>query len=153
MIQKSDIPENAIKYSQNESKISFSENGRIYAADNSTKKCVLGFKVDGGLITSQKTKKCDYSLVVNNDLCYLIELKGQDVGTACKQLLITMEYFLLNYEIQKFVGRIVISHYNTHKLNDENYRSLQRKLRFITKQFGITQNSLIIKENKLKEKI
>lgn len=153
MIQKNDIPKKAIKYSQAESKISFSENGRTYIADNISKKSILGFHVDGGLIVSSETKKCDYAFILENDICYLIELKGHGISEACNQISETIEYFTKNFKMKKFVGRIVISHFNTHKVNDENFRNLQRKLRTIKKNFNIAQNELLIKENKLYERI
>lgn len=153
MIQKSDIPATALKYSHNESKISFSENKRTYTADNISKKQILGFHVDGGLIVSKQTRKCDYALVVEEDLCYLIELKGQDIEKACDQLSTTIEYFSENYKMQKFVGRIVVSRFNTHKVRSEKYTSLERKLRMIQKLFLLSQESLVIKENKMTEKI
>lgn len=71
MIQKSDIPEIALKYSQNESILSFTQKSRTYTAFNSNKKQVLGFWVDGSLITSVETKKCDCAIIVENSLCYL----------------------------------------------------------------------------------
>lgn len=153
MIQKTDIPENAIKYSRTESKISFSENNRTYFADNSCKKRILGFHIDGGLIESTQTRKCDYALVVENDLCYLIELKGASIEEACEQLSATIEYFSNQYQMKKFVGRIVVSRFNTHKLRSEKYSVLERKLRFLQKQFSINQNHLIIMERKLSDKI
>ena len=153
MIQKTDIPADALKYSQGERKISFSENKRTYTADNDNKKQILGFHVDGGLIKSTQTRKCDYALVVESDLCYLIELKGASIEEACEQISKTIDYFFESYQMQKFVGRIVISRYNSHKIHSEKYIALKRKLRMIQKSCGIEKEMLIIKENKLSEKI
>ena len=153
MIQKSDIPATALKYSHNESKISFSENKRTYTADNISKKKILGFHVDGGLIVSKQIRKCDYALVVEEDLCYLIELKGQGIEEACEQLSVTIEYFSENYKMQKFVGRIVVSRYNTHKVHSEKYIVLERKLRMIQKKFLLKQKPLWITENKMEDRI
>lgn len=153
MIQKTDIPQNAIKYSRTENKIAFSEKRKNYIAENVSKKNILGFRVDNGLITSSDIRKCDYAFIVDSDLCYLVELKGHGINEACKQISKTIEYFTDNFQMQKFVGRIVISHFNTQKINDENYRKLQRTLKLIKKNFNIKQDELLIKENKLLEKI
>ncbi|MBQ7158993.1 MAG: hypothetical protein IJS09_06195 [Treponema sp.] len=151
MIQKKDIPESKLKYSQTESKISFTENNRTYYADNSNKKRILGFRVDGGLIKSTQTRKCDYALIVENDLCYLIELKGQGIDDACEQLNKTIKIFSDEYDVNKIVCRIVVSRYNTHKLKSEKHIALERKLRIIQKKFDIKQKSLDIKEKILRE--
>lgn len=151
MIQKSDIPETALKYSQRESTISFSQNKRTYVAKNSNKKQVLGFWVDGGLITTTESKKCDSALVVENDLCYLIELKGASIDIACEQLSSTIENFSKNYDMQKFVCRVVVSHYNTIKANSEKCIALKRKLREIKKKYGIRQKDWDAQEKKLEE--
>lgn len=153
MIQKSDIPEIALKYSQNESNLSFTQKSRTYTAFNKNKKQVLGFWIDGRLITSLETKKCDCAIIVENDLCYLIELKGESIDDACEQLDVTLEYFKAKYQMQKFVCRIVISRFNTHKVRDEKYILLEKKLRIIQKQFGFQEKPLWIKENKLQENI
>lgn len=153
MIQKSDIPASALKYSQREKIIAFSENNRVYTAENDTKKQVLGFRVDGGLITATDIRKCDFSLVVESDVCYLIELKGAGIEEACEQLSKTIDYFSTNYQMQKFVGRIVISRYNSHKIHSEKYVALERKLRLIQKKYGIGKAPLMIKAKLLSEKI
>lgn len=135
MIQKDDIPQNVIKYSHTENKIVFSEKGKTYIAENIFKKNVLGFRVDNGLIISAEIRKCDYAFIVDNDLCYLVELKGHGINEACKQISKTIEYFASKFKMQKFVGRIVVSHFNTQKTNDENYRKTTKDLKNYKKDF------------------
>lgn len=153
MIQKSDILTSALRYSQTESKISFSENNRTYVAENSAKKHILGFRVDGGLITSSITRKCDFALIVESDLCYLIELKGSGLDDACEQLDATLSYFEDKFQMHKFVGRVVVSRFNTHKIQGEKYKILERKLRTLQKSFNIEQKHLIISVSKMHDKI
>ena len=153
MIQKSDILTSALRYSQTESKISFSENNRTYTAENSEKKHILGFRVDGGLIASDKTRKCDFALIVESDLCYLIELKGASIDDACEQLNATLSFFEDKFQMHKFVGRVVVSRFNTHKLQSEKYRILERKLRMIQKKHKIEQEHLRINVNKMHDKV
>ena len=153
MIQKSNIPERALKYSHKESILSFTQKSRTYTAVNKNKKQVLGFWVDDNLITSLKTKKCDCAIIIENNLCYLIELKGESIEEACEQLNVTLEYFKSKYQMQKFVCRIVISRFNTHKVRNEKYISLAKKLRILQKQFGLQEKTLWIKENKLQESV
>ena len=148
MIQKSDIPARALKYSHCENIISFTQKTRTYTAHNKENKQILGFWVDGGLVTSTDTRKCDCALVVENDLCYLIELKGTSVDEACEQLRITLEYFKETYQMQKFVGRIVVSRFNSHKIQSEKYRLLERKLKMIQKSYALTKKALDISEGK-----
>lgn len=49
-----------------------SEKGRSYYGLNPDSKEILGFKVDKGFINDENDR-CDYSLIVQNDVCFLIE--------------------------------------------------------------------------------
>lgn len=109
--------------------------------------------MDGGLIKSSEIRKCDFVLILENNLCYLIELKGVNLDEACEQISKTMEYFIDKYSMKNFLGRIVISRYNTHKLRNEKYIALNKKLRQLQKSNMITSELLIIKEKKLSEYI
>ena len=39
-----------------------------------------------------ESKKCDKGLFLENNDVYLVELKGVDFNTACKQLLVTLDF-------------------------------------------------------------
>ena len=47
-------------------------------------------------IKSVETKKCDKGLFLENKDIYLVELKGVDFNTACKQLKVTLDFFKEN---------------------------------------------------------
>ncbi|MDE7292692.1 MAG: hypothetical protein K2N58_11720 [Treponemataceae bacterium] len=148
------IDSNCIKYSKNEEYIVFSENGKKYTAQNEKRKKVLGFKVDGGYIKENRTrdKKCDYSLIVNDEICYLIELKETDISSACEQLLKTIESMLKKHsDMDKFLCRSIHSRINTHKIENENIKGLRKKLKKINKKFYNPKKSYIYKESKWEE--
>ena len=106
----------------------FSEKGKKYTAKNNGGKEILGFQVDGGLYRGADSKKCDYCLVVQSSKFYLIELKGTDLSKACRQLLATVELFKEQYSVKDFMCRVILSKVNTHKVNNEVQRKLERKL-------------------------
>ena len=54
-----------------------------YVAKNKNGKEACGVRIDGGLITSNDVKKCDYGLCIDDDRFFLIELKGKDLSRAC----------------------------------------------------------------------
>lgn len=159
MIDKKELSKidvKCIKYSKNEEHIVFSEEGKKYTAQNERQKKVLGFKVDGGYIKENQPgkKKCDYALIVNDEICYLIELKGTDISSACEQLLKTIESMLKKHnDMDKFLCRSIHSRINTHKIENENAKELRKKLKKINKEFYNPGKSYIFKESKWEEVI
>lgn len=121
MITKDILPLRCIKYQHAERKLMFSENDRIYTAENSECKEILGFQVDKGLIDDEN-ERCDYSLIVQNDVCFLIELKGCNIAHAAEQILATQNIFQKKYGLTKFVARIVASKSKTAELNAHAYK-------------------------------
>lgn len=135
MISKEDVPSIALKYSNKESRLSFTQKGKTYVLENKQKEDILGFWVDGKLILStEKTRKCDCAVVVKQEDCYLIELKGKDIDEACEQLSCTMKYFK-KYNMYKFLCRIVVSKINTHKTHDEKFISFDKEIRTMCKKY------------------
>jgi len=53
--------------------------------------------------------RCDYALIVDNSILYLIELKGRNLKHACEQLLATFSCFKTNYPMEKYNCRAVVS--------------------------------------------
>jgi len=143
-----------IQYSNKEPTLTFKENNREYIAKNDSRKDVLGFKIDNGLLTGNTEKKCDAAIIVEYDICYLIELKGHDIKTACDQIDATLDFFKAEYKIKKFVGRIVCSEIRTHNLRCKQYKELSKKLNKIKKELKFTiDKPLYQASNCLKEKI
>ena len=83
-----------------------------YVAKNKNGKEACGVRIDGGLITSNDVKKCDYGLCIDDDRFFLIELKGKDLSRACKQLLFTFNYMRSFYPNYDYFCRIVGSSAN-----------------------------------------
>jgi len=143
-----------IKYSNKEPTLTFKENNREYIAKNDSRKDVLGFKIDNGLLTGNTEKKCDVAIVVACEICYLIELKGHDIKTACEQIDKTLEFFKTAYGMEKFVGRIVCSGTKTHDITCRQYKELSRKLNKIKNELKLEiDKPLYKKTNRLEEKI
>lgn len=63
------------------------ENNAEYRATNINGKNMCSFQIDGGLI--KDGKRCDKGLFIEAFRIFLIELKGCDLNSACKQLLET----------------------------------------------------------------
>lgn len=62
------------------------EKNAKYIANNKNHKNAISFQIDGNLIKSTASKKCDKGLCIEDKRIFLIELKGVDFNTACKQL-------------------------------------------------------------------
>ena len=127
-----------IKYQNREKKLVFEQHNKKYCGLNNAQKEVLGIRVDGGLIEGAKTSKCDAAMFVDNDICYLIELKGSDLVTACNQISETLALFNESYKVEKCVGRIVCSKINTHEVYHDDYKTLRRTLKIIKKNCNIS---------------
>lgn len=142
-----------IKYQNREKELVFEQKKKKYCGFNNTQKEVLGIHVDGGLIKGAKTSKCDAAIFVNKDICYLIELKGSDLVTACNQISETLDFFNKNYKVEKIVGRIVCSKINTHEVYHDDYKTLSRTLKKIKKDCKISIEPLNYSTKYLKENL
>ena len=149
MITSKTLPQDCIKYQNCEIDIKFSENKREYNAQNQDKKSILGFKVDKGLINDEN-ERCDYSLIIQNEICFLIELKGCDVSHAAEQIMKTQNVFSKKYGITKFAARIVCSKAKTAELNSYAYKKMEY---FMNKQKGSVYKPVLKSTGKLVEKI
>ena len=127
-----------IKYQNREKKLVFEQHNKKYCGLNNALKEVLGIQVDDGLIKGTRTSKCDAAIFVDNDICYLIELKGSDLVTACNQISETLALFNESYKVEKCVGRIVCSKINTHEVYHDDYKTLSRTLKTIKKNCNIS---------------
>ena len=58
------------------------ENSRKYLIDNKSKKEIVKYKIDGGLLTDQDALKCDYGFYTEDDFIYFVEHKGSDYSHA-----------------------------------------------------------------------
>lgn len=152
MITTKNIPSEYIKYRNREKTLMFSEKGRSYYGLNPDPKEILGFKVDKGLINDENGR-CDYSLIVQSDVCFLIELKGCDVSHAAKQIMSTREIFEKNYGVRKFVARIVCSKAKTAELNSNTFKRMDRLMKMLKKKYEIRYEPVYVKTTELTETI
>ena len=149
------IDSNCIKYCNREEKLSFFDKKhkkRKYCVSNLNKNEILAFKVDDGFIKSKNIKKCDFCMILENDICYLIELKGQNIDSAAEQIYVTIDSIKDKYKINRVLCRMVVSHINTHKINGPHYIELRKYLRkinsyFYNKKFSILHASQILEES------
>lgn len=84
---------------------------RKYMLSNTSGKELVVYKIDGGLVSSNCVKKCDNGIYTENDVLYLIELKGRKYLDALDQLLNTINILLQQPQIKvsKLNARIVLS--------------------------------------------
>ena len=78
---------------------------------NDSEKEIVVYKIDGGILTSNEIKKCDYGVYTEQDVLYLIELKGSDYCHALDQIMSTIDTLLKKNSIcvRQLNARIVLS--------------------------------------------
>lgn len=103
---------------------------REYRAKNDDKKYVVGYKVDGGIITSFDVQKCDYALCTDDDKIYFIELKGGNYKKALGQISDTVDNLIKSVGItaKEVNGRIVLSKCKAPALYESDEKKLFAKL-------------------------
>lgn len=105
---------------------SASENGKRISFRKPANVSICRVKVDGCLITDNNQRKCDYLFGVDNKQYFLVELKGQDLGTAVDQ--ITNTFRIVDTKIKSGAGSytgIVVSS-SVPRLADQSFRKLQQ---------------------------
>lgn len=112
----------------NRSTFVLEEKNAKYIAENKNHKNAFSFQIDGSLVKSKDTKKCDKGLCIEDKRIFLIELKGVDFNTACKQLLVT--YTTLSPIISdfKYKCRAVVREMPSKNNYPYSYRLLLSKL-------------------------
>lgn len=91
-----------------------------------------------------ETKKCDKGLFLENGDVYLVELKGVDFNTACKQLIVTLDYCKENLGEYNYFCRVVGKEIPKKELYSTSYRSLKSMLPKdkVKKYFDVKSNVL-----------
>lgn len=104
-------------------------NRQKHIANNRSLAYVTHYQIDGVVI--RQGNKCDYLLInENTKVAYLIELKGQDLTWAAKQLEATANALSLNARGYKVQYRIVANKCTTHEIESsgfKKYRLLWKK--------------------------
>lgn len=102
----------------------------VYRLDNKSQKEVVVYKIDGGLIVNNNGKKCDYGIYTEDDMLFLIELKGDDLNYALKQINQSINILLEqpNIKVKKLSVRIVLSKVRTPEILESEEKKLKQKL-------------------------
>ena len=127
------------------SKFVLEEKNAKYTAINESKKTGFALQIDDGLIANPEIKKCDKGLCIENDSLYLIELKGVDFNTACKQLLITYDFFIKKLENYTIKCRAVVKEMPSKNNYPFSYKKLMATLPKSADYFKSSSGQLIEK--------
>ncbi|MCR5453523.1 MAG: hypothetical protein K6F33_00855 [Bacteroidales bacterium] len=96
------------------SSVSVKEQNMQYILNNPSKKEIVVYQIDNGLITS-KELKCDYGVYTESDVLFLIELKSpeREYCHALQQIISTIEILIKskNISVNKLNARIVLRKY------------------------------------------
>lgn len=102
-----------------------------YILRNDSEKDLVIYRIDGGIITSKKTKKCDYGVYTEQDVLYLIELKGTDYSQALDQITSTIDTLLKKpaISVKQLNVRVVLSKYRTPDILLTKEKTLNKLLK------------------------
>ena len=120
------------------------EKGKKWIGKNINKKKGFTFQIDKDFMKDVETKKCDKGLFLENGDVYLVELKGVDFNTACKQLIVTLDYCKENLGEYNYFCRVVGKEIPKKELYSTSYRSLKSMLPKdkVKKYFDVKSNVL-----------
>ncbi len=116
------------------------ENGKSFSivlSNKSTDK-FLRIKIDKCFLLEidNQTKKCDYGFIrCSNSEFYFVELKGSDIGTAVKQLLVTILYFRKEYAVKPEQTYAYIASTGLPRAANQKFQKLQEN--FIKEKIGV----------------
>lgn len=123
---------------------------REYYLHNQSEQEIIVYKIDGGLIDSDTVIKCDYGIYTEQDVLYLIELKGSDYIHALEQIFSTINVLLKkpNINVRQLNARIVLSKNRTPNILPTQEKKLSS---LIKREYG--NGSLLKQTRKLEETI
>lgn len=118
------------------------EKGKKWIGKNIAQKIGFTFQIDKDLMSDIESKKCDKGLFLENNDVYLVELKGVDFNTACKQLLVTLDFCKQNLGSYNYFCRVVAKELPSKNNYPTSYRQLLAKLPKNNKCFYAKSNVL-----------
>lgn len=79
--------------------------------NNDSEKELVVYKIDGGILKSNEIIKCDYGIYTEQDVLFLIELKGSDYNHALDQIISTIDILLKNpsVKVKQLNVRVILS--------------------------------------------
>lgn len=104
------------------------EKGKKWVGKNVNKKKGFTFQIDKDLMKDVETKKCDKGLFLENNDVYLVELKGVDFNTACKQLRVSLDFCREKIGNYNYFCRVVARELPSQNNYPASYRQLLAKL-------------------------
>lgn len=108
--------------------VKFEENKMVYIGNNTRKRTVNMYDVDGVMFKGRQ-KKCDKAIEIPDiDEIYLIELKGCDLKKAAVQITETIENLGKKIEGSKVNGRIICSRIPKPDIRSTPVVKLEREL-------------------------
>ncbi len=104
---------------------------REYRLHNQSGKEIVVYKIDGGLISTNKQIKCDFGIYTEQDVLYLIELKGSDYLHALDQIESSIDILLKepNINVRQLNARIVLSKNRTPDIRATKEKKLKSLLK------------------------
>ena len=120
------------------------EKGKKWIGKNVKQKQGFTFQIDKDLMKNVDSKKCDKGLFLENNDVYLVELKGVDFNTACKQLLVTLDFCKENLGKYNYFCRVVAKELPSKNNYPTSYRQLLAKLPKDKKYFD--KRSFVLEE-------
>lgn len=105
------------------------ENGNQHILNNKSLCNVYQFRIDGGIISSSESEKCDYIVEAEKEpksYAYIIELKGSDLNKAISQIQNTINIYRDRLKTYIILPRIVIHRTSTHDIRGKKYRDLKK---------------------------
>lgn len=100
-----------------------------YIGKNDNDKRIIVYQIDNGIIKSQSVVKCDYGLYNwDEDIIYLIELKGSDYDQAIEQIISTINLLITQCDINRVNARIVLTKVRTPEIGTTKEIKLKKIL-------------------------
>ncbi len=103
---------------------------RTYKLHNKTGKEIVVYKIDGGLISNDDVLKCDNGIYTEDNLLFLIELKGADLNHALDQINSTIDILIKrpSIKVKRLNARIVLSRVSVPRITASKENKLKQLL-------------------------
>lgn len=103
---------------------------RTYRLHNKSEKEIVVYKIDGGLINNDDVLKCDNGIYTEDDLLFLIELKGAELNHALDQINSTIDLLIKrpSIKVKRLNARIVLSRVSIPRITASKENKLKQLL-------------------------
>lgn len=121
---------------------------REYRLHNNTQQELIVYIIDGGLISNNEQQKCDYGVYTENDILYLVELKGGDYIHALEQIFSTINILIVNpnISVKQLNARVVLSKARTPDILSTQEKKLNILLKTKYGKGSIKRQTRILEE-------